>query len=173
MENCHNKNWPSKFKSVCGLGFGMCVTTGWPKKTRTQFLWNKTRNFYYFTLIFHNIPVDSMHDRLEQQYSPKWLGQPRKRHFALKPILPTNHTQKCKQIIGDIFVVTKFHKKIDVLTGLRSLESMWLCKILILTVWGTLTLVGGWVLGQKGTLMLYGTQWGEVQRNPFDDAVKS
>ena len=37
---------------------------------------------------------------------------------------------------------------------------------------GTLTLVGGRVLGQKGTLMLYGTQWGEVQRNPFDDAVK-
>ena len=38
---------------------------------------------------------------------------------------------------------------------------------------GTLTLVGGRVLGQKETLMLYGTQWGEVQRNPFDDAVKS
>ena len=38
---------------------------------------------------------------------------------------------------------------------------------------GTLTLVGGRVLGQKGTLMLYGTQWGEVQRHPFNDTVKS
>ena len=34
-----------------------------------------------------------MHDRLEQQLSPKLLGQPRKRHFASKPILPTNHTK--------------------------------------------------------------------------------
>ena len=84
-----------------------------------------------------------MHDRLEQQLSPKLLGQPRKRHFASKPILPTNHTQKCTQIFRDIFVVIKFHQKVEFLTGLRSLESMGLCKIIILKVWGTLALVGG------------------------------
>ena len=64
-----------------------------------------------------------MHDRLEQQLSPKLLGQHRKIHFASKPILPTNHTQKCKQIFGDIFVI-KLHQKAEFLTGLRSLESM-------------------------------------------------
>ena len=37
----------------------------------------------------------------------------RKRHFASKPILPTNHTQKCKQIFGDIFVVIKIHQKAE------------------------------------------------------------
>ena len=41
------------------------------------------------------------------------------------------------------------HQKAEFLTGLRSLESMVLGKILILKASGTLIPVGEWVLGQN------------------------
>ena len=65
------------------------------------------------------------------------------------------------------------HQKAEFLNGLRSLESMVQCKILILKASRTLIPVGRWVLGQKETSMQYGTQSDIVQRNRFDDAVKN
>ena len=41
-----------------------------------------------------------------------------------KPVLPTNRTRLCKQILGESFGVKMLHKKEEFLTGLRSLKSM-------------------------------------------------
>ena len=60
------------------------------------------------------------------------------------------------------------YQKAEFLTGLRSLESVVLCKILILKASRTLIPVGGCALGQKETSMKYG-----VQRNRFDGIVKN
>ena len=65
------------------------------------------------------------------------------------------------------------HQKLEFLTRLIRLESMVLCKILILKASQTLILVGGWVLRPKQTSMKYGSQSDRVQRNHFDGIVKN
>ena len=59
------------------------------------------------------------------------------------PILPTNRARLCKQILGESFGVKMLHQKEEFLTGLKSLESIVPCKILILKASPTLILVGG------------------------------
>ena len=92
---------------------------------------------------FSGYEVDSVHETLEPLYSPTCPGLPRKRHLVWKPILPTNHTQSCMQILGESFEVEMLHQKAEFLTGLRSLEGMVVCKMLILKASQTLIPVGG------------------------------
>ena len=59
------------------------------------------------------------------------------------PVLPTNRARLCKQILGESFDVKMLHQKAEFLTGLKSLESIVPCKILILKASPTLVPVGG------------------------------
>ena len=68
-------------------------------------------------------------------------------HLVWKLILPANHKQSCKQILGESFSDEMLHQKAIFLffffTWLRSLESTVLCKILFLKESEILIPVGG------------------------------